>query len=117
MTTKETVEQYFDRLQKKEGWQAALSDDLIFDSYTSPTKRVTGREAYLQSTNGFYSSIREMRVRDLIVEGDKAVALTHYDLQPGPGREISTDVAEIFTVRNGQIESLSIYFDSAPFPK
>ena len=117
MTTKETVEQYFDRLQKKAGWQASLSDDLIFDSYTSPTKRVTGREAYLQSTNGFYSSIREMRVRDLIVEGDKAVALTHYDLQPAPGREISTDVAEVFTVRNCQIESLSIYFDSAPFPK
>jgi ketosteroid isomerase-like protein len=117
MTTKETVEQYFDRLKRKDGWQASLSDDLVFDSYTSPIKHVTGKQAYLQTTNGFYSSIRQMEVRDLITEGDKAVALTHYDLAPAPGKEIATDVAEVFRVRNGQIDSLAIYFDTAPFPK
>ena len=117
MTTGETVERYFERLEKKDGWQASLSDELVFDSYTSPIKQINGKEPYLQATNGFYSSIRKMRVRELITDGNKAVALTHYDLMPAPGREISTDVAEIFTVQNGQIDSLAIYFDSAPFPK
>ena len=117
MTTKEAVAQYFDRLKKKEGWQDSLSDDLVFDSYTRPTKRITGKQAYLESTNGFYSSIRQMQVRELLTDGDKAVALTHYDLEPAPGRQISTDVAEVFTVRNGVIDSLAIYFDTAPFPK
>jgi hypothetical protein len=28
-----------------------------------------------------------------------------------------SDVAEVFRVRDGRIESLEIYFDSAPFPR
>jgi ketosteroid isomerase-like protein len=50
------------------------------------------------------------------VEGPKACALTRYQLQ-GPADVFQSDVAEIFTVRDGKIDSLGIYFDSAPFPK
>jgi len=47
---------------------------------------------------------------------DRACALTQYELRrPDARSTIASDVAEIFTVKAGKIDSLSIYFDRAPF--
>jgi len=91
---------------------------MAFTSYVSPVKQVNGRDAYLQATKRFFSMIVSVDVRELIVEGDRACARTHYALQPpNAGPEFASDVAEFFSVAGGKIASLAIYFDSAPFPK
>jgi len=117
MTTRDTLQGYFKALKQKQGWETFLSDDLNFTSYTSPIKRVSGRAAYLDATKRFYSMIGSMEVRDLLVDGVKACALTRYELRPPPGPPFSSDVAEVFEVRDGKIVSFDIYFDSSPFPK
>lgn len=53
----------------------------------------------------------------MIVDGEKACAFTRYELQAPNGGRFTSDVAELFTVKDGRIETFSIYFDSAPFPK
>lgn len=116
MSTKEILQRYFDELAKKGTWESFLSDDLEFTSFTSPVKHVTGKAAYLESTKRFFSMIRSVEVRDLIIEGAKVCALTSYQLQ-GPAGGFRTDVAEVITVADGKIRSLAIYFDTAPFPK
>ncbi len=117
MTTRDTIQNYFSNLRQKERWESFLADDMRFTSFASPAKRVSGRAAYLESTKRFYSMITGVEVRDMMVDGNKACALTRYELQP-PGRPaFDTDVAEVFVVRDGKIASLDIYFDSAPFPK
>jgi ketosteroid isomerase-like protein len=116
MNTRTIVEQYFEHLKDKSGWEASLADDMVFDSFTSPRKEVLGRAAYLESTKRFYGSIQSMEVRQLTVEGDRAVALTRYQLR-GPTGDFTSDVAETFGVANGKINSFGIYFDTAPFPK
>ena len=117
MTTKATIQGYFTRLQQKHGWEALLSEDMVFTSFTSPIKRLSGRRAFLESTKRFYSMITGIEVRDLLVDGPRACALTRYGLQPPTGPAFSSDVAEVFEVRDGQIRSFDIYFDSAPFPR
>jgi len=117
MTTKETIEGYFGRLAAKDGWEAFLSEDVAFTSFTSPNKSVNGRAAYLEATRRFYASIAAVEVRSVIVEGTRACALTRYRLQRPGGPAFDSDVAEVFGVRDGRISSLAIYFDSAPFPK
>jgi ketosteroid isomerase-like protein len=117
MTTKETIEGYFGRLAAKDGWEAFLSEDVAFTSFTSPNKSVNGRAAYLEATRRFYASIAAVEVRSVIVEGTRACALTRYRLQRPGGPAFDSDVAEVFGVRDGRISSLDIYFDSAPFPK
>ncbi len=117
MTTRDTIQAYFDSLKRKGNWESFLSDDVIFTSFTSPVRRVSGRGAFLESTKRFYSMIAALEIRDLLVDGHKACALTRYELQP-PGRPVfGSDVAEVFGVRDGKISSFDIYFDSAPFPK
>jgi ketosteroid isomerase-like protein len=117
MTTKDTVQGYFSRLKQRQGWEAFLADDVVFTSFTSPVKRVIGKAAFLESTKRFYSTIASVDIRDLVVDGDKACVLTSYGLQFPGGQSITSDVAEIFAVRDGKIRSFDIYFDSAPFPK
>ncbi len=118
MNTKDTIQSYFTKLEQKDSWESLLGDDIMFTSFTSPMKQVKGKDAYLQATKRFYSMIRSIQVRELMVSGDRACVLTRYDLQPpNGGPAFGSEVAEIFTVHNGKIDSLGIYFDSAPFPK
>src|SRR5262245_39305670 len=117
MTAKDTITSYFESLAHGNGWQSLLSDGMTFTSFTSPVKQLAGKESYLQATRRFYSTIRSVHVRDLIADGNKVCALTHYELQPPGGDPFTSDVAELFTVNGGRIDSLAIYFDTAPFPK
>ncbi len=118
MTTGDVIRGYFNDLKERNGWESHLANDIVFTSFTSPIKQVTGRDAYLQATKRFYSMIVDVEVRELMVEGTNACALTRYQLQPpNGGASFASDVAEVFSVRDGKIGTFSIYFDSAPFPK
>lgn len=117
MTTRETIQDYFDRLSKKQGWESCLSDEMRFTSFISPIKRVAGRAAYLEATKRFFSMIKAVEVKGILVDGEKACALTRYELQPPAGPVFDSHVAEMFEVRDGKIQSLDIYFDSAVFPQ
>jgi len=117
MTTKDTIEAYFHELKQKKAWPSFLSDEMVFTSFTSPIRRISGKAEFLESTKRFYAMIAALEVRALLVDGDKACALTRYQLQPPGGPAFGSDVAEVFGVRDGRIISFDIYFDSAPFPK
>jgi len=117
MTTRDTIQGYFTHLAHQGGWEGFLADDMVFTSCTSPTKRITGKGAYLESTRRFYSMITGVEVKGLMVDGSRACALTRYQLQPPQGPAFGSDVAEVFEVRDGRIRAFDIYFDSAPFPE
>jgi ketosteroid isomerase-like protein len=117
MTTRETIQGYFGALKHRTGWEELLSEGLTFTSYTSPVRELVGLQTFLEATRRFYSSIVSVQVRELITEGDKACALTRYELRMPAGSAFSSDVAELFRVKDGKIASFSIYFDSAPYPK
>ena len=117
MTTKDTIQSYFNRLQQKSGWETFLADEMTFTNFASPIKRTAGRDAYLEATKRFFSMITSVEIKGLIVDGDRACALTRYELKPPAGPGFDSNVAEVFEVLDGKITSLEIYFDSAPFPK
>jgi len=118
MSTRQTIELYFDRLRAKADWEGLLADNVVFTSFTMPNRQVSGKDAFIRGTKGFYSMIRRVEVRQVIVDGSAACALTRYDLQPPNGGAVfQSDVAEVFSVSNDKIDSLGIYFDPTPFPK
>jgi len=118
MSTRTTIEAYFDRLGSKSDWQCLLSDDVVFTSLTTPGKSVTGKEGFLEATRRFYGSVAGFELCDLIVEGNRACAVSRYTVQPPTGApSFESHVAEIFTVHDGKIETFAICFDTAPYPK
>ncbi len=72
MSTVDTIQGYFDSLKQKKEWQSFLADDVIFTSFTSPVRKVTGKSAYIEATKRFYSSIVSMEVRDMMIQDEKA---------------------------------------------
>ncbi len=115
-TTRTIIDGYFDALRSGEGWQAYLAEDLAFTSLVNPARRLTGRDAYLAGTAGFFGMVRGLEVREVLVDGDRACVMTRYTLHPPVGEEFVSDVAEVFTVRDGRVQALSICFDTAPYP-
>jgi ketosteroid isomerase-like protein len=112
ISTKATIQSYFNALKQKKGWESFMSVDMIF---TSPNTKLKGKDAYIESTKLFFQMVKSIEVKELLIDGEKACALTRYDLQSPKGNTLSCDVAEIFTVKNGEIDSFTIYFDTAPF--
>src|SRR5262245_59172043 len=117
MSGGDTIREYFDRLGRKQDWASLLADDFVFTSCTSPVRQIPGKAGYVEGTRRFFSMITSVEVRHLLVEGDRACALTRYQLQRPDGSAFASDVAEIFSVSDGKIRSLDIYFDTAPYPK
>src|SRR5262245_22491269 len=117
MTTKSAIQGYLKSLADKGDWPAFFAEDTVFTSFTSPIKQITGKAAFLEATKRFYSMIASVDVKGVLVDGQRACAQTHYQLRPPAGSTFTSDVAEVFQVRDGKIASLDIYFDTAPFPK
>ncbi len=115
--TRAAVDGYFERLRGGGDWPASFSDDVRFTSFTSPLRTIAGRDAFVAATGRFYGMIRSFELKELIVDGHRACALTQYVLAPDGLAAFESDVAEIFEVRDGAIASFGIYFDSAPYPK
>lgn len=110
MTTRDTSEGYFAALSEGGEWQAFLADGVVFTRHTSPTRQISGRDAYLEATKRFYSMIQSFELQRLLVEGDRGCAFTCYTLKPPAGEPFESDVAEPFAVKDDEI-----YFDPAPY--
>lgn len=112
MNTKDTVRRYFENLHRGD-WESLLDDDIAFSS--NGTEAPRGKKNYVDATRRFLQVAKAVDVKQLIVEGDKASAITSYTLRSPNGNASVCDVAEIFSVKNGRIESNSIFFDLAAF--
>jgi ketosteroid isomerase-like protein len=112
-TTQETIKGYYDGIKQKSGWQAFVSDDIAFDG--TGVKATKGKEAFVEGNSQFLRAVTASHVKEMIVEGEIACVIVHYDLMSPKGNKTSSDVAEILAVKDGKIVSSTIYFDTAAF--
>jgi ketosteroid isomerase-like protein len=111
--TQETIKGYYDGIKRKSRWQAFVADDIVFEG--TGMKATKGKEAFVKSNSQFLQAVKTSQVKDMIVEGEKACVIVHYELMSPKGNSASSDVAEILVVKDGKIGSSTIYFDTAAF--
>lgn len=115
MEAREIVQRFYDGLASKDdSWQEHLAETVDF-SDASGRLQAHGRDAFIQSFTGFLRAVDKVRVRQLIVEGPDVAALVSYDYLNPSGARMHQDDAEIWRVENGEIASLTIYFDITEF--
>lgn len=116
MTTKEILEAYYNGFAQKRGWETVISDDFKFVG-GDMTKRdpIVGKQAYVEIIKRFSRLFQNMRVNEIIIEGDKACVIGNYDYVFPNGKIINGDVAEIWKVKDGKLASLTIFFDTLTF--
>ncbi len=112
-TTKELLEEYYRGVEKKGGWGHLLSEDFLLSGTIAQETR--GRDAYVN--NSFFKLIRGLKVKELIEDGDTGFALVSYDLVSPKGKSFTSDVAELWKAKDGELVSVAIYFDTAGFSR
>lgn len=116
MTTKELLETYYKGFAQKQGWKTVISDDFKYvgGDMTKPTP-VVGKQAYIEVIKKFSQLFTTMRVKEMIVVGDNACVIGNYDYVFPGGKSINGNVSEIWTAKDGKLNSLSIFFDIHTF--
>ena len=113
MTAKELLDRYYEILKGKGHPGPLLSEDFLLGGTVD--KETRGRDGYSDSL--FFKYIQSLKVKTLIIEGERACAVVHYELASPKGDTFSCDVAEIWTLKEGKLGSLAMYFDNAAYQK
>lgn len=67
---------YYENLAKKGDWDYMLADDILLTG--TIVKESRGKEQFVN--NNFFKMVRDLKVKEMIVEGQKACAAVAYSL-------------------------------------
>ncbi|TAM93360.1 MAG: nuclear transport factor 2 family protein [Chitinophagaceae bacterium] len=118
MKTKELLEVYYHGLAQKNGWESVLSDDFKFiGGDMTQREPVRGKKAYIEILQRFGRLFNTMRVKEMFIRDNDAFVLANYDYVFPGGKAVNGDVAELWKVKDGKLDELTIYFDTLSFEK
>jgi ketosteroid isomerase-like protein len=116
MNTKELLDIYYKGFAMKSGWEDVIADDFKFiGGDMKKTEPVVGKSAYIEVINRFSKLFKNMKVKEMIIEGEEACVIGNYDYEFPGSKKINGYVAEIWKVKNGKLDSLTIFFDTLSF--
>jgi ketosteroid isomerase-like protein len=103
-------------LPKKSGWDSVISDDFKFigGDMTKSTP-IVGKQAYIEIIKRFSLLFTNMRVKEMIIDGNNACVIGNYDYVFPENKKVNGNVAEIWRVKKGKLDSLTIFFDTLNF--
>jgi ketosteroid isomerase-like protein len=108
----ELLNTYYEGTAKKGGWEKPLSDTIRFVSRASTSE---GKAAFVEATTRFLRAVNSAARKEILIDGDAACVWVNYELVSPKGSQTKQDVLEIWTERDGQLTSCTIYFDTAAF--
>jgi hypothetical protein len=115
MSTKDIVLRYYKSLEEKsDDWKDLYSDDAVF-SDAAQILLAKGKEEIVESYVPFLNGVAGVKIKELIVEDNKACAIISYEYVNSNKERMKQDVAEIFEVKNGKLNKQTIYFDLTSF--
>ena len=110
------LETYYKGFAEKSNWDSVIADDFQYTGGDmTKTEPLIGKQAYIEVIKHFSQVFTAMRVKEMIIQGDNACVIGNYDLRFPNGQEINGNVAELWTAKNGKLQSLTIYFDTLIF--
>jgi ketosteroid isomerase-like protein len=115
-STKHLLETYYRGFASKSNWEDTIADDFQYTGGDMTNiKPVVGKQAYIEIIKRFSQRFQSMRVEEMIIDGDKASVIGNYDFQFPNGHKINGNVSENWTIKNGKLQSLTLYFDTLTF--
>jgi ketosteroid isomerase-like protein len=116
MTTKELLDTYYKGFAQKQGWETVISYDFKFvGGDMKKTDPIVGKQAYIDIIKRFSALFQNMRVKQMIIDGDHACVIENYDYIFPNGKSINGDVATIWKVKENKLDALTIFFDTLTF--
>jgi ketosteroid isomerase-like protein len=116
MINQQLLERYYRGFAKKAGWEDTLAEDFKFIGGDMMNQEpIIGKSAYVGIIARFSQLFTDMRVKEMFVHEQSAFVLANYDYVFPKGVKINANVAEYWTIKEGKLDSLTIFFDTASF--
>lgn len=112
MSSKETVQAYFNAFGQKQGWENYVSDNITFEG---PMPTVQGKEQWVGMTEQFIMGVTSSSLDSTICENNKVALTATYNMTLPTGDFHSLRTIEVYTVQNEKINHILISFDTASF--
>ena len=115
-TTRQLLETYYKGFTEKANWENVIADNFEYiGGDMNNTQPVVGKQAYIEIIKRFSQRFEKMRVKQMVIDGDKASVIGNYDFVFPNGLKINGNVSENWTVENDKLKSLTLYFDTLTF--
>ena len=101
------VECYLDGLKNKDLSKVAFASDVTFEGPLSP--KLTGERAVVEFLAGLFPAVKDVRVKQHIVEGEYVATLFDFDTTFGV-----IPVFDCFRVSNGTLTQIRPFYDPRP---
>lgn len=115
MDVREVAERYFTTVNAGdwEGWLALFADDAVL---IEPIGTISGIDQLRQGVGALQKGYRTFHnyLIELIVDGERVVALTHISAVTRGGAPVELDVANVYRIRGGKIVEQRNFLDPAP---
>ena len=116
MTTKEILDFYYKGFAEKANWEDVIADDFEYiGGDMTKSNPIVGKAGYIEVIKRFSRVFETMTVKEMIIQDDKACVVGNYNFQFPNGQKINGNVSEHWTIKNGKLQSLRIYFDTLTF--
>ena len=113
---KELLEKYYKEFAVKANWESVIAEDFQYTGGDmTKTEPLIGKQAYIGVIKRFSQAFTAMRVKEMIIQDNNACVIANYDFRFPNGQESNGNVAELWTAKNGKLQSLTIYFDTLTF--
>jgi len=97
-----------------DSWKEFISDDITF---TGPAAQVSGLEAFVELNEGFMSMVRGNRMKKAVEVENFVITQVEIDVEMPSGNTITLDMSEWYETKDGQIQSIKVYYDAEEFRK
>jgi len=101
------VDDYLDGLRRKDLSRVAFALDVTFESPLSP--KLTGERAVVDFLSGLFPAIKDIRVKQHIVEGEYVATVFDFDTTFGV-----IPVFDCFRVSDGKLIQIRPFYDPRP---
>ncbi|MEZ4888148.1 MAG: nuclear transport factor 2 family protein [Chitinophagales bacterium] len=101
-------------MAKSEDWMDLLAENV---SLIGPLAQVEGKSLFIEVNKPFFSSITDSTLYKLVETEDYIITQISTTIAVPSGETLTLEVSEWYEIREGLLQSLRVYFDTAEFLK
>ena len=95
-------------------WQDLISDRIVFKG---PVDQVSGKQRFIELNQGFFPLVKGYEPLNAFDYGEHVCLEGTFKVSTPSGKTIDLEMAEIYSVKNGQIQTVRVYYDAEEFRK
>ncbi|MDH5544420.1 MAG: nuclear transport factor 2 family protein [Gammaproteobacteria bacterium] len=93
-------------------WQSLVSDDVVF---TGPVEQVRGKDDFIKLNLDFFKMVVAYDLHHQAAGENTVATEGTIKIKSPKGNELAFDLAEFYNIKDGKIQSVSIYYDPREF--